>query len=515
MDYRSGLDVDLYLRKSRKDIEEERKKIGHGEQYDTLKRHRRQLLAIAKRENHNIIEIHEEVVSGESILERPKIQHLIRRIESGLIQGVLVVDLDRLGRGDMLDQGILDRAFRYSGALLLTPTETYNPSDESWELVFGVKSLVARQELKSITRRLQSGRRESANEGKSISKVPPYGYNRDENLRLHPDPDTSWVVKKMFQMMKDGHGRQTIANELDRLGISPPNHTRDHWSPSSITAIIKNEVYLGHIIWGKVKYTKRNGKYHKEKLPREKWNIKYNAHEPIVSEQLFQEANKAHTGRWRPSTVSSKTLSNPLAGILKCGYCGYSLLYQPKKERPNDYIRCSRPSCKGKQKSAAFPLVEERLLLVLKEYVRKFSFKENTETLQQNVIPIQEKALLKKKKEVTDLSLQKERLHDLLEQGVYTIETFIERQQNISERVKLLEDDISQIKSDIEKELNKQKNIYEFIPKVQSVLEAYINTDDAEKKNRLMKSILDKVTYVRKQDWKRRDQFELQIFTRI
>jgi site-specific DNA recombinase len=67
---------------------------------------------------------------------------------------------------------------------------------------------------------MQRGRVASAGEGKSISKVPPYGYLRDDNLRLHPDPETAWVVKKMFEMMRDGHGRQFIAQELDKLGSS-------------------------------------------------------------------------------------------------------------------------------------------------------------------------------------------------------------------------------------------------------------------------------------------------------
>ncbi len=53
-------------------------------------------------------------------------------------------------------------------------------------------------------------------------------------------------------MMRDGHGRQAIAAELDKLGVKPPDEKREFWSPSSITAIIKNEVYMGHIIWGKV-----------------------------------------------------------------------------------------------------------------------------------------------------------------------------------------------------------------------------------------------------------------------
>jgi len=205
-------------------------------------------MEVAKRSSIILKGIYEEVVSGEFISERPQIQKLIHEVESSMADAVLVVDLDRLGRGDMLDQGMLDRAFRYSGTKIITPTEVYDPESDQWELVFGVKSLLARQELKAITKRMQSGRVSSAKEGKSISKKPPFGYFRDENLKLYPDPDTSWAVKYMFEQIANGLGRQAVAQELDRLGVKPPSS--DLWGPTTITEIIRNEVYIGSIIWG-------------------------------------------------------------------------------------------------------------------------------------------------------------------------------------------------------------------------------------------------------------------------
>jgi len=512
-----GLDIDIYLRKSRKDIEEERKAAQDGVDYDTLAKHRKQLLAVAKRDKHNILEIHEEVVSGEFISERPKIQQLIRRIEEGIIDAVLVMDLDRLGRGDMLDQGILDRAFRYSGTKIITPTEVYDPEDESWELVFSVKSMVARQELKQITKRLQGGRRNSASEGKSVAKKPPYGYLRDENLKLYPDPDTSWVVKKIFEMMRDGYGRQAIASELDKIGVKPPNNNRDFWSPSTITAIVKNEVYLGHIIWGKVKYIKRNGKYKRKKQKPEQWIIKENAHEPLVSKEIWEAANKAHSKRYRPSTVKSKSLSNPLAGILKCEVCGYTMWFQPRPDRPNDVIRCANPKCKGVQKGAQLQLVEQTILKSLAEFVEQFEVQEQMIEVKESisVIPIKQKALEKKEKELEKLHLQKNNLHDLLEQGVYTVDVFLERQKNLVERIKEVQSEIENLKQEIHEEKLREKNINEFVPSVKKVLEAYHHTDDIEKKNKLLKSVLEKVTYLRKKEWTKKDQFVIQLYPKI
>jgi site-specific DNA recombinase len=514
-----GMDVFLYLRKSRADVEEERKAAAEGKEYDTLARHRRNLFEVIKRESHNLIDTFEELVTGESIVERTEIQRMLKRMDTGEAEAVLVMDVDRLGRGDMYDSGIIDRAFRYNNVKLITPNEFYDPLDENWELVFGVKSLVARQEFKQITKRLQGGRRDKAGIGRSISKKPPYGYLRDENLKLYPDPDTAWVVKKMFEMMKEGYGRQAVGHELDKLGIAPPDPDkkgRDFWSPSTITAIIKNEVYLGHIIWGKVSYTKRGGKYKKKKVPPEQWIVKHNAHEALVSEDLWEAANKSHTGRWRPSTTLSHTLSNPLAGILKCELCGYTMLYQPKKDRPNAMIRCPRPECKGKQKAALLPLVENRILTVLEEYITEFEITEKVERQKEDSsVPFKMKAVEKKQKELDELTKQKNSLHDFLERGIYDIDTFMERQQNIVERMKKIEEDVRFINDEIQKEIMKEKNLHEFIPAVKKVLEAYRHTSDIEKKNRLLKSILERVTYLRRQEWTKKDQFAIQIYPKI
>ncbi|ACJ80179.1 MULTISPECIES: recombinase family protein [Bacillus cereus group] len=511
-----SLDVCIYLRKSRKDVEEERRAIEEGSSYNALERHRKRLFAIAKAENHNIIDIFEEVASGESIQERPQMQQLLRKLEGNEIDGVLVIDLDRLGRGDMLDAGMIDRAFRYSSTKIITPTDVYDPDDESWELVFGIKSLISRQELKSITKRLQNGRIDSVKEGKHIGKKPPYGYLKDENLRLYPDPEKAWIVKKIFELMCDGKGRQMIAAELDRLGIDPPVTKRGAWDSSTITSIIKNEVYTGVIVWGKFKHKKRNGKYTRHKNPQEKWIMYENAHEPIISKELFDAANEAHSSRHKPAVITSKKLTNPLAGILKCKLCGYTMLIQTRKDRPHNYLRCNNPACKGKQKQSVFNLVEEKLLYSLQQIVDEYQAQkvEEVEIDDSKLISFKEKAIISKEKELKELQAQKGNLHDLLEQGIYTVEIFLERQKNLVERITSIENDIEVLQKEIETEQIKEHNKTEFIPALKTVIESYHKTTNIELKNQLLKTILSTVTYYRHPDWKT-NEFEIQVYFKI
>ena len=82
----------VYLRKSRADLEAEAR--GEGE---TLKRHEQALLELAKRQKINVTEIYREIVSGETIASRPVMQQLLTDVERGMWEGVLVMEVERLG----------------------------------------------------------------------------------------------------------------------------------------------------------------------------------------------------------------------------------------------------------------------------------------------------------------------------------------------------------------------------------------------------------------------------------
>ncbi len=106
----------LYLRKSRADLEAEAK--GEGE---TLARHEKMLIELARRYNFSIGKIYREIVSGESIEARPVIQELLRDVEQGRWKGVLVVEVERLARGDTMDQGRVAKSFKFSNTKIITP----------------------------------------------------------------------------------------------------------------------------------------------------------------------------------------------------------------------------------------------------------------------------------------------------------------------------------------------------------------------------------------------------------
>ncbi len=215
----------MYLRKSRADVEAEM----HGEG-ETLLRHEHILMELAQKMGLSVTAVYREIVSGESIECRPEIKKLLAEVEQGIYAGVLVVDIDRLARGDTVDQGIIARTFKFANTKIITPKKIYDPSSEYDEEYFEFELFMARREYKLIARRIQRGRLASVNDGKYIGSTAPYGYDRYKlkgkgwSLKQNDESD---IVKQIYQMYLSGIGMATIANNLNDMHI--PTRTGNPW----------------------------------------------------------------------------------------------------------------------------------------------------------------------------------------------------------------------------------------------------------------------------------------------
>ncbi len=165
-----------YLRKSRAEEGMELEEV--------LAKHRRALAELAEKQHIVIADTYEEIVSGESIALRPQMLLLLDAVEQGRYAGVLCMDIDRLGRGGMRDQGLILDTFRTSGTLIITPDKTYDLNDDSDEQMTEFKAFFARQEYKMIRKRMRRGVVATLEGGGYISN-PPFGY-RQCRVGKHP-----------------------------------------------------------------------------------------------------------------------------------------------------------------------------------------------------------------------------------------------------------------------------------------------------------------------------------------
>lgn len=510
----------FYLRKSREDQEAEAR--GEGE---TLAKHKRDLFRIAKKNGVNITKVFEEVVSGESIIHRPEMLSLLKEVEAGQWRSVFCIEIDRLGRGDMEDQGLILKTFKNSNTLIVTPRKIYDLNDEFDEEYTEFEAFMARKELKIITRRLQGGRIRSVQDGNYIGTRPPYGYQiekKDRSRILVPNPDQSDVVKLIFDLYTNDNpniriGSNKIAQELNRLGKK--TYTGKPWEASTILNIVKNEVYIGRLQWKK-KESKKSSDPDKRRdtktRPRDEWIDVQGKHEPIISKEVFDKAQTILKGKYHVPYQIVNGITNPLAGLVKCDICGSSMVYRPYTHQQYPHLLCYNKRCPNK--SCRFEYVEARILDGLSEWLKEYEaqwveFKPDT-LPGNNVVSIQKKLLQNLSKELKELEQQKERLHDLLERQIYDEATYLERSQNLSERIKHTENAITTTEAMIQEETKREKARKDIIPKVKKILATYSKTKSPALKNQMLKTALEYATYRKDRDQKG-ENFTLELYPKI
>lgn len=485
----------IYLRKSRQDSELESLGI------DVLARHEKTLLELAKMRDLTIGEIYREVVSGDSIAGRPEMTRLLTEVESGIWEGVLVMEIERLARGDTIDQGRVQRAFFYSGTLIITPSKTYDPSNEFDNEYFEFNLFMSRREYAAIKRRMQSGRVRSVKDGYYVGNIPPYGWKRiraqdGKHYTLAPDDTEAPVLKLMYDLMGNKrYGYHKTCSKLSQMGITARNGRP--FSPSTLKGIIGNPVNIGMIRWN-YRRTKKcvvDGIVEKSRPKSSDYILVKAAHEGIISPDLFRRANTPQSIMNSPIRADH-SIQNPFAGLLYCSECGRMMIRKKAGSKTQcDYLVCPCTGC---------PTVGIRsdeltgaLLTWLKNYIACYEFSHVSVPTDNTVILANQQIIHNLKKLYSTLLKQRTSLFDLLEQGVYTKETFRERSNELEQRIHECLDDIASAQEELQRTMDIQKKNNGFIPKCKNILGIWENLDN-EGKNAALKSLINKIILTKK-----------------
>lgn len=512
----------MYLRKSRVDLEAERHGAG-----DTLSRHKQALMAVAKAQGLNITKIYQEVVSGETITARPEMQKLLHDVEAGMWDSVLVYEVERLARGDTLDQGMVARAFRLSGTKIITPNKVYDPKSEFDEEYFEFGLFMSRREYKTINRRQQAGRLASVNEGKFPGNKAPYGYDRkkledQKGWTLVPN-ENAHIVASIFQwytaglVSPDGGTRRLgvsqIVRRLNDLGIPAPGGK--DWTNPCIINILRNETYAGWVRWGRRKTVKRlEAGVIKVSRPVDKdHTVHRGLHDPIVPQEIFDQAQtllQANPSRPGPRQFPQK---NPLAGLVKCALCGRSMVRRPYNSSGHaDSLLCPYTSCPTVSSDLA--LVEDAILEALERWYKSLVFEmDNGPSVPSSEIQSLRASLTEISAQLDKVAQQTAKAYDFVEQGIYSTDVFLARSQELSARRSALEEREAAVAKELSRYEQFDAERSHLIPQLRHVLDVYRQTDDPVEKSELLKSVLDHVTYSKsvRLRWTNRPGSEMEI----
>ena len=494
--------VAVYLRKSRMDPDDESVD-------ETLARHSETLMQMANRMDLTITGVYKEVVSGDGLFTRPEMVRLLKDIENGRYSAVACMEIDRLGRSSQKDGGIILETFQENNVCIITPAKVYDLNDEIDEQSVEMQTFIARQELKAIRRRLRKGIEKTVEGGCHVGE-PPYGYRRvyiDKKPTLAICEEEAAVIRMVFDMyVNQGFGSHTIADELNRMGYTPRKNT--FFSRSTIRFYLQNPVYTGKIVWNKHHHLKKKTVADKNRSvlnPEEKWIVADGLHPAIISNELFEEAQRIRLTRTHPPSFTGE-LKNPFSGLLYCKNCGVAIVRQ-FSPRGGERLLCPTTAC---TRGIQFRYVERRLKQILEQIAAECSYPAETQLHTENIkrTDFIRKAIDASQKELASLYKQKSSLHDFLEKGVYDIPTFLERANILSERITHTEEIISQKLEQLH-DLEEMPPIREAIPIVKRLLDGY-ETLQAADKNALYKQLIKKMTYAHlpEQD---RDEFTLDI----
>ncbi len=489
-----------YLRKSREDHIAEK----NGAE-DTLARHEFLIKELAARNHIQISRWYKEVVSGETISDRPEMLHLLSDIEMTAPDGVLVVEVERLSRGNPQDQGRVMDTFKYSNTLIITPMKIYDlnqESDEEW-IDFGL--LRSRMEYRTIKRRMQNGRLTSAMQGKFIGNKTPYGWIREKlkgekGYTLIPDPETSQIVKLMYQLVTTGNestgwtpvGTPTVARMLDDMGIPTPRGSAE-WECSAISKIIQNPVNIGMVRIGHRKEVKRvvDGVMKKSRPLNHDAVLVPARWEGIVEKDVYDRACSRFAKYARLGTFVE--ISNPMAGVVRCKLCGRPMSGRPSPKR--NMLFCRTRNCPTV--GAYTDLVEERLVASLENFLVDYKLHVSSPSLRVlNTESSDNQAILNELHAKLDkLNTQYKKICTLFEQDVYDIQTYLTRSQDVKNEIAAVNARIGAIDGKLAKAQQDATVRKNFIPYFEYVLASYKESTDPKYKNKLLKEIVTSVDY--------------------
>lgn len=474
----------IYLRKSRADMEAEAR--GEGE---TLARHRKALFEFANRQGYHVSAVYQEIVSGDSIAARPQMQALLRDVERGEFDGVIVNDPDRLSRGDGADQAVISRTFRESNTLIITPFKVFNPNNPQDEDMFDFRMFFSRFEYKQMTRRMQLGRARSAAEGNWQSGPVPFGFECVRNqarsgYTLKVNEAQAEIVRMIYKWYDEGTGKNIIANRLNDMGITTKRG--NPWIPSSIWKILKSRLYIGDYVYKKHTFTYKviDGKKQTIRKKNDSPIIALGCFPAIVDRDLWERVQDQIEGHVAPSVVYGTEMANPLCGLLKCGICGKTMTSRISRDVYS--VCCRTPGCKTV--GCNIGLLEDAILEGLRGWTAKYT--PESEKPENGPSTASDEARLIQR-QIETVNGQMNRLHDLVEQGAYSVQTFVQRRDELTANLDALTARLGEIMS----QPTEAEMIIPLLPQIQHIIDAYPYLNTPADKNALLKSVLEKIVY--------------------
>lgn len=340
-----------YLRIS--DEDRDKKKTAKAESDSIVSQRSLILEFISKKpefEDAKFVEYCDDGWSGKNF-DRPAVRKMLEEVRKEKIQCIIVKDLSRFGRNYLEAGNYISRVFPFLGVRFIAINDGFDSihpmQADSLEVSF--KTLLYDVYSRDLSNKVKDALYFKAHQGKYIASFAPYGYRKDKEDKncILPDPDAAENVRGIFQMAADGMSTRQIARKMNDRNILTPMqykrmngcgrtvwncvHEDNFWTPEAVLKILRDERYTGKAVFGKLRRAETGG-MHQARVRKKEWITVENAHQGIISQELFDDAqSRLRTYVERGTVCSSR---NPLKRKVRCGICGRNMTRAGGRENP-------------------------------------------------------------------------------------------------------------------------------------------------------------------------------------
>ena len=269
---------------------------------------------------------------------RPELERLLDAVESGVLDVVLMNELDRSTRAESAaERAYITDTLREAGVKLATPKDgLLDLRNEDQDFMVDVRLAMAKWDRRKLARAFRRGKLRAARDNLRSASIDPYGLIWDPLSRSYRiDPREAYVVRRIYELATEGEGIAVISTILAQEGLqtrgvvrrSRPEGKPGPIATSTISKILHATTYKGEfVVFAK-----------SDKIP-----IKV---PPIVTPEEWDDAQRAIASR-KVETRWRHDHQYLLSGVLKCGVCGYAMWATPpaterKGHKSHAYYRCS------------------------------------------------------------------------------------------------------------------------------------------------------------------------------
>ena len=273
----------------------------------------------------------DEGISGTNTKKRKEFNRMIACAKNGDFDLIITKEISRFAR-NTLDSIYYTRELKKHGVGVIFMNDNINTLDGDAELRLAIMSSIAQEESRKTSERVKWGQKRQMEQGVVFGRSM-LGYDVDGG-KMTINEEGAKVVRLIFhKFVNEGKGTHVIARELREEGISPMRVKE--WSNTVILRVIRNEKYCGDLVQKKT-YTP-DFLSHEKKYNRgqEEFVIIKDHHEPIISRELFDEANRILDAKSLSQEGKAKHSNRyPFSGKIKCGCCGSSYVarYKTRKD---------------------------------------------------------------------------------------------------------------------------------------------------------------------------------------